>query len=425
MNSTPYVRKNTILITPLVLWMMVWGGMYSEISQFRISSLVSGLTSFIVTLRPILPLLASVFCLLLLWKGGKIRISLGRGPFFYLSIYGLLGGIFFFLSPEPLISIYWAALFISVIFVAWSLANYYDIELQTQTLLRLNWAIVIVMMFIMFLGPLWPILRGGHNPRMYELPFGLGIQTANGVGRFAGVAGLIALSRIRQENLIKRALWASVLAASIASIMVSESRTAILGFVVGAGVFIIISRKFSWIIIGGPGVLYLLYLSWFQWRFRGSVDNALMMSGREQIWERALNISLRSPFFGFGFHADRFFLEGEHMHMAYFHSLIQSGIIGAVLFAAAMFGIWILLIKNKAFKWIPCTTGVANLFLTECLAILGFMMARSFFESTAAFYGVDLLILVPAFIYLQSWMQKISAVSKNADESNRGTIQKD
>jgi hypothetical protein len=34
--------------------------------------------------------------------------------------------------------------------------------------------------------------------------------------------------------------------------------------------------------------------------------------------------------------------------------------------------------------------------LTEAILIVGFLTARGFFESTAAFYGVDLLLLVPA-----------------------------
>jgi len=35
--------------------------------------------------------------------------------------------------------------------------------------------------------------------------------------------------------------------------------------------------------------------------------------------------------------------------------------------------------------------------------ILGFLSARSVFESTAAFYGVDLLLFVPAVCFLYQW----------------------
>jgi uncharacterized membrane protein len=41
--------------------------------------------------------------------------------------------------------------------------------------------------------------------------------------------------------------------------------------------------------------------------------------------------------------------------------------------------------------------------LMQAVLVLGFFTARSVFESTAAFYGVDLLILVPAVAYIYQW----------------------
>mgnify|MGYP006863139408 CR=1 FL=1 len=41
--------------------------------------------------------------------------------------------------------------------------------------------------------------------------------------------------------------------------------------------------------------------------------------------------------------------------------------------------------------------------LMQSVLILGFLTARSFFESTAAFYGVDLLLVVPAVCFIYQW----------------------
>jgi len=46
--------------------------------------------------------------------------------------------------------------------------------------------------------------------------------------------------------------------------------------------------------------------------------------------------------------------------------------------------------------------------------LIGFFSARSLFESTAAFYGVDLLIFLPAIVYVYNWMQ----VQALEDEKN-------
>jgi len=44
-------------------------------------------------------------------------------------------------------------------------------------------------------------------------------------------------------------------------------------------------------------------------------------------------------------------------------------------------------------------SGERRLLLFESIMIGGFLTARGFFESTAAFYGVDLLLFVPAIAY--------------------------
>ena len=385
------------------LWLLVWGGMYSDLSRFDAQSLIAGPMSFVLTLRPFLPILAMALCGVLLVRKRTISLALEPGPFLMFSLYGVLGAVFFFLSPQPFFSLYWAGLFLSAPFVVWTLVNTGDPEARLGLLMDINIAVVLVMVVFYIAGPLWPILNGAHNPRLYKLPFGLGLQTANGVGRFAGVMALIALSRLRGPELTKRILWAGLLAVSVVGLALSESRTAILGFIVGSLLIVIANRKFSWLAVAVPGMFYFLYKAWFVWRFKGSLENAFFLTGRETTWRKALAVALRSPLAGHGFHADRLMLEGEHVHMAYLHSLIQSGILGALLFTGAVVGLWVIVAKRRVIQRTVLVEGRANFFLTESLAVLGFLTARSFFESTAAFYGVDLLLFVPVMAYLQVW----------------------
>ena len=394
------------MVLPAVLWVLVWGGVYSDLSRFRWDDLLRSPLSFVLTLRPFLPVLAMLFCVLLLAKSERVSLTLWKGPLTALAGYGLFGLLFFFLSPDPFVSVYWALLFLSVVFVAWTLVNREDPEKNAEVLMNVNVAIIVVLVVFYLFGPLWPILKGAHNPRLYKLPFGLGIQTANGVGRFAGVLALVSLSRLRQADLLKHALWAVLLVVSVVSLALSESRTAILGFIVGSLLIVIASRNFSWLLALIPGVFYFLYEAWFVWRFKGSFENAFLMSGRQTTWRKALDLALRSPFVGHGFHADRLMLEGEHVHMAYLHSLIQGGILGALCFTGALVGLWVVIFKNRIIPRAARTAGVKNFLLTESLAVVGFLMARSFFESTAAFYGVDLLFLVPCMAYILIWNRR-------------------
>ena len=394
------------MIISIILWALVWGGMYSEISLFRWEGLLQSPMSLVMTLRPLMPILAVICCVFILKGAGRFTLALSKGPILALTLYGLLGAAFFFLSPEPFVSLYWAILFLAVIFVVWTLVNQEDPERQAKLLMDINTVIIMIIIVFYFFGPLWPILWGAHNPRLYRLPFGLGTQTANGVGRFAAVLALIAFSRLRQKDIRLKAIWVTFFAVSVISLALSESRTGILGFVVGSLLIVLANRKFLWLILGIPGVFYFLYMSWIVWRFQGSLESAFFLTGRETTWKKALSISLRSPLVGHGFHADRLMIEGEHIHMAYLHSLIQSGILGAVLFTVAMVGIWIIILKSRILVRLASIEGIQNLILTESLAIVGFMTARSFFESTAAFYGIDLIFLIPCMAYIQIWSRK-------------------
>ncbi len=391
------------MMLAVVIWALVWAGMYSDASRFRWDDLLRSPAGFLLAIRPFLPLIALVLALLLFRRSERSAPPLTRGSLPALALYGLLGGLFFFLSPEPFISLYWAGLFLSAVVSAWALVNMDEPERQARVLMTVNAAVIITLVVFYIAGPLWPILKGAHNPRLYKLPFGLGIQTANGVGRFAGVLALISLSRLRQPEPLKKVVWSGLLALSIVGLAVSESRAAIVGFVVGTLLVVLASRKFVWLFALVPGLFYFLYKAWFVWRFKGSLENAFFLAGRETTWHKAMALAFRTPFVGHGFHADRLILEGEHVHMAYLHSLIQSGFAGALLFTWAIVGIWVLVAKERVVPRAARAEGAANFALTESLAILGFLTARSFFESTAAFYGVDLLLLAPVLAYLQIW----------------------
>ena len=91
------------------------------------------------------------------------------------------------------------------------------------------------------------------------------------------------------------------------------------------------------------------------------------------------------------------------MHNSYLHAGIQAGLIGALLFAAGIVVLWAFLWRSGVLRRIREAAAPDQALLTQAVLILGFLTARSFFESTAAFYGVDLLLLVPAVAIIYQW----------------------
>ena len=121
------------------------------------------------------------------------------------------------------------------------------------------------------------------------------------------------------------------------------------------------------------------------------------LTGRTTVWARGLDLFKDSPIIGHGFHADRLVLD-THLHNGLIHALVQTGILGTIAYLGAAFYGWLLLFR--------VTRNLAGLSSThkhlviQSGAVLAFLTMRAFPESTAAFFGVDWLLLAPVLIYL-------------------------
>jgi len=87
------------------------------------------------------------------------------------------------------------------------------------------------------------------------------------------------------------------------------------------------------------------------------------------------------------------------MHNSYLHSLYQTGFIGVIPFLAALILTWILLIK--AVKNLRSLPVMHKHLVIQSAGIIVFFSARTISESTAAFFGIDWLLLAPIMMYLQ------------------------
>jgi O-antigen ligase len=167
--------------------------------------------------------------------------------------------------------------------------------------------------------------------------------------------------------------------------------------------FVVIRGVDLRLLVAGPAAAYVIWVSGVTWRAKGAWSSLVFLTGRETTWRKGLARIGDSPVFGWGFHADRLLLDEEHMHNSYLHAGIQAGVIGALLFAAGIVILWAFLVKSGVLRRIRTAAAPDQALLTQAVLVLGFLSARSFFESTAAFYGIDLLLFVPAVAYIYQW----------------------
>jgi len=389
-----------------VLWLLVWGGMFTDISNLSRIAGFSDPLSLFQGVRAVFPLAAFYLCLLwILFK----RPGLGffRMPTGFLMGYCAVGAVSsVFLSPFPGQALYWAGQYAAPLLVVWVAVEGRDAMAGIRRILYLNNVIIVVIAYAL----LPDLLRvGGSDSRFsqfYNLPFGLGEMRANGVGRFALLTIVVAFTyMISRPGKGRKLFWSMVLLPALFMLAQTRSRTSLLGLAISATLIILILGIDWRFILVAPAATYLIYLSGIKWRLQGHVEKLMFLTGREYTWQRGWEQIKHSPFLGWGFHADRLMLNAEHMHNSYLHAGIHSGLIGTLFFVGALVSIWLLILRSGLVARIKSVQGADLPLLMQSVLIVGFMTGRSFFESTAAFYGVDLLILVPAMTYIAMWLR--------------------
>jgi O-antigen ligase len=388
------------------LWLLIWGGMFTGIYNLQSPSLMSSPISFIQGARALLPLAALYLAVI------RIMVKRSRYPFIgaplgYLVFYAFIGTVSsIFLSPVKTTALYWAGMYIAPLLVMWIVMDMRESTVLLRKILHLNNAVVILVTLALFPE----VFRvGGIDERFvqfYNLPFGMGQMRVNGAGRFALVTIIVAFTFLISRRGLKKIPWLALIPIALFILAQTRSRTSLLGFAV-AGMLLVFILGIDWrFIFVAPVVTYIIYLSGIKWRLHGHVERLMFLTGRDYTWRKGLAQIKESPFLGWGFHADRLLLNSEHMHNSYLHSAIHSGIFGSLMFAAAILGIWLLLVKSGLLGRIRNISGPDLPLLMQSVMIVGFLTARSFFESTAAFYGVDLLLLVPAMAFLFVWVHE-------------------
>ena len=265
-------RPSIVLLLPLALWMLVWGGL--EAGQIEDVLGSDDPTEVFDRLRGAFPLWAAYLATLLL----LVKILKGReggfsffGPLGLTAVYGAVGLAASVLSPDGSVSLYWAAAYLSVPVVLWSIIWGGDGLGAVYRVINLNWLIIVLAVATLFilglvyldLGALiltpssWfdcPLNKDWRGNSWLDLSSGSLRPT--GVGRYAALAGILALGRLGQGKW--RLLWFVILAAAGILLLTSGARGAYFGFAAAAALIIIYYSGKKTALWGALGLLVLV-----------------------------------------------------------------------------------------------------------------------------------------------------------------------
>jgi O-antigen ligase len=391
------------VIPSLILWALVWSGMFTgPYNLVPFPSWHDRLALF-QALRALLPIAAAYIAVL--WAlATRAKFRFGRTTLGWLFFYGLLGlvsSIVF--SPDTPTALYWATAYIAPLLVTWFVIERPEPLSILRAILRANNAVIVVLLTVIL--PEAARYGFGRASRFmfYSMPLGLGEVRANGVGRYAVIVLILAGVSLVTSRSMKRLAWLPLAVPALFVLMQTQSRTSLLGLAVAGMLFVVLRGVSLRFLVAGPVAAYAIWVSGYTWRAKGDISSLLFLTGRENTWQKGLAKIGEAPLFGWGFHADRLLLDSQHMHNSYLHAAIQAGIPGALLFVAAIVVLWVFLWRSGILRRIRTAPAPDQIPLMQSVLILGFLSARSLFESTAAFYGVDLLLFVPAVAYLYQW----------------------
>ncbi len=216
---------------------------------------------------------------------------------------------------------------------------------------------------------------------------------ANGVGQIGALLAIVAVSRLlsRECERHSRALLSVLLGIGAATMILAQTRSAIIGFLFGLTLVLYFSKRLGVIAFLGIAALLLTSLTGVgtfvqEYLHRGqSTQMVESLSGRIVWWEFGWDQFLKQPWIGLGAYTARFEvlaklgeMETSSIHNTYLEALLNVGIFGLIPVIAAMVGIWYQI--TRTLRRYRCESPEHQLAL-EAVGMLSVLTVRSFFTT--------------------------------------------
>lgn len=425
------VRTNTLLA--LGLWILLWSGYNTDLLYFESPMFSTSWQYFIHGVRAFFPILAGWIAFLMVLTRARRLLDFLVGPLGLLLLFSAVGlTSSMVLSRNSKEALYFGANYLAIVLVMCAIVTMDDALPDASKLLILNWGIAITLT-ISLLGaiPFVGGFAGGGEGQAYTLEgvrniyngggvvFGMAMTRNTGFARYAAIATLAALAKLRAGRPLKRLMWAAIFLVCFYALILANGRTEVAAFIASAFLVLYGDRSKRVVyFIGGVGVAILLglkgfYAAFFDYFTRtGRLD--ITMTGRTLTWHEGLKLLNSSPWIGWGFQADRIYLTGmQHMHNAFLAALVQSGFVGGGALLLAICLVWFLIVKYFFIR----RPSNQDLIPAEIPGIFLFITISSITESTVAYYSAAWLLSAPIVVYVLLLNQQTRRVAAAAERA--------
>jgi O-antigen ligase len=289
----------------------------------------------------------------------------------------------FYKSTEYLVDL----ILLAALLTAAGSANGYKRVLDWMWLI--TGALVATVWVGVFLWPEQALVRGSDvlGPRISGV---LPIMDQNLVGEYGAILAIVAATRllVREGESGHRAFYFATLAVGLVTLVESQTRSAIVGFLIAFVVVLLLLKRRNLIVWGGAGLVAVVCLTgagdWLSTAYlRDDHPQGLeTVSGRLPRWEAGWASFLDRPIAGYGaFAAQRFAIGADigdseltDVLNTYLDVLLGTGIIGLMALVAVLIrASWWLLTAAMN----PCVGALERAIALETIGVLTIEMARS------------------------------------------------
>jgi O-antigen ligase len=273
-----------------------------------------------------------------------------------------------------------------------------------------NWFLLCLSTVLVYVGILvWPdyAIIEGVGELGFSLQGALPAVSANGVGQLGAILGIVAIVRIEKPG--SRKVFIPILAISLLTMVLAQSRSPILGFLLAVVVVLVASRRFGFLlfvgVLAGAALLSPYGMGIYEFLRRGQTDGTIStLSGRTTYWEESFQALQGNWLNGYGANAGgRFVLQtalGEEevstTHNMYVEALVDIGVVGLILLVTGIVVTWLWLFKLRSYAM---KDPIGRLLWLESLGVFTILMVRSMFSvsfiwsQTVLTFGLVLILV--------------------------------
>jgi O-antigen ligase len=347
--------------------------------------------------------------------------TLFSGTIAFLAVYSLISVISTVWSVRPSWTLYKSieylidlALISAIVVTVRSVQDYRKLVNWTWTLLGLLVASAWVGAII---DPADGLLSGTNiGPLTVRLEGVMPSVDANTIGEICAILALVSLHRILDDPEAKssRAWYGGLLSASLVTLIFSQTRAAIVAFVVGLIVLLLVTRRFvlTGILaaLSTMGAMIVLTFTNFggtlaDFLNRGQTTQSVRgLSGRVDVWQASFEAFARRPWIGYGgFAGSRFVIlpyipsqaAASSALSTYFDSLLDLGVWGPLIIMVALVSAgWFLFQTTRNRHIDPLDRPLA----VEMLVVLAVIIVRSFVTANIVGHPALQFLTVIGFI---------------------------